>query len=120
MTEPFSHQPAGPSAPGPGTRGRTTDRPSGRHERRRVLYEGRVQGVGFRYTTREIAGGYRVSGYVCNLEDGRVRLEAEGDPAELDQFLTRVSERLGRYIKHVDSHTGPATGEFNQFEIRHS
>src|SRR6187455_864933 len=48
-------------------------------ERRRVWYEGRVQGVGFRYTARGLAGGFPVSGYVRNLDDGRVELVAEGD-----------------------------------------
>src|SRR5689334_21011918 len=48
-----------------------------------VFYTGRVQGVGFRYTTREIAKGFEVSGSVQNLEDGRVELEAEGEETEL-------------------------------------
>ncbi|HJT30598.1 MAG TPA: acylphosphatase [Pirellulales bacterium] len=96
-----------------------SDRPAANQQRRQVFYKGRVQGVGFRYTTLEIAGGYRVSGYVRNLPDGRVGLEAEGEPAELDRFLTSVAERLRRYIVHADCRTRPATGEFDQFEIRH-
>lgn len=78
-----------------------------------------MQGVGFRYTTREIAGRYQVSGYVQNLSDGRVGLVAEGEPAELDGFLTSIAERMRRYVTHIDSRTSPATGEFIQFEIRH-
>lgn len=88
-------------------------------ERRQVFYEGRVQGVGFRYTTREIAESHRVSGYVQNLADGRVGLETEGEPAELDRFLAAVAERLRRYISRIDARTSPATGEFSRFEIRH-
>lgn len=95
------------------------DRPAHAHQRRQVFYEGRVQGVGFRYTTREIAGRYQVSGYVQNLSDGRVGLVAEGEPAELDGFLTSIAERMRRYVTHIDSRTSPATGEFIQFEIRH-
>jgi acylphosphatase len=41
-------------------------------QRREVHYSGHVQGVGFRYTTRSIARGYEVTGFVQNLEDGRV------------------------------------------------
>lgn len=96
-----------------------SDRPAANQQRRQVFYEGRVQGVGFRFTTLEIAGRYRVSGYVRNLPDGRVALEAEGEPAELDRFLASVAERLRRYIVHFDCRTRPATGEFDQFEIRH-
>ena len=39
---------------------------------RQVYYTGRVQGVGFRYSTKRIASGYDVTGSVKNLPDGRV------------------------------------------------
>ena len=42
---------------------------------KQVIYSGRVQGVGFRFTTRQIASGYEVNGWVKNLPDGRVELE---------------------------------------------
>ena len=41
-------------------------------KRATVFYTGRVQGVGFRYTAREIACGYELTGYARNLHDGRV------------------------------------------------
>jgi acylphosphatase len=88
-------------------------------ERRHVFYSGRVQGVGFRYTTRGIAERYAVSGFVRNLVDGRVELVAEGAPAELDRFLGEVNNELGRYIGHAASTTDPSTGEFAGFTIRH-
>ncbi|MBL8829940.1 MAG: acylphosphatase, partial [Planctomycetaceae bacterium] len=46
--------------------------------RRRVLFHGRVQGVGFRVTTRSIAQRFAVTGWVRNLPDGSVELLAEG------------------------------------------
>ena len=65
-----------------------------------VFYEGRVQGVGFRYTARRVAAGFDVSGYVRNLPDGRVELLASGEPDEVDDFLAalRDSELAG----HID------------------
>jgi len=45
---------------------------------RRVMYEGRVQGVGFRFSVKEIAQGFEVAGWVRNLPDGRVQLEVQG------------------------------------------
>ena len=45
--------------------------------RRRVCFNGDVQGVGFRYTTCQIAKDYTVGGYVKNLLDGRVEIVAE-------------------------------------------
>ncbi|MFM8807561.1 MAG: acylphosphatase, partial [Chthoniobacterales bacterium] len=57
-----------------------------------VFYEGRVQGVGFRYTARRVAAGFDVSGYVRNLSDGRVELLASGEPDEVDGFLASLRE----------------------------
>ena len=57
-----------------------------------VLYEGRVQGVGFRYSARRVAAGFDLAGYVRNLPDGRVELVASGDEEEVDGFLQAVRE----------------------------
>lgn len=88
-------------------------------EQRDVHYSGRVQGVGFRYTARELAQRFEVSGYVENLADGRVRLVAEGEPAELDRFLEAVAKQLDRYIRGSDVRRHTAGGEFSDFSIRH-
>lgn len=87
-------------------------------ERRHLFYEGRVQGVGFRYTVRGIAARYVVSGFVRNLHDARVELVAEGSAAEVARFLAEVQERMDVYIAGVQSSSGPATGEYARFEIR--
>ncbi|HWB08368.1 MAG TPA: acylphosphatase [Pirellulales bacterium] len=89
------------------------------HERREIHYSGRVQGVGFRYTAREIAERFEVGGYVENLADGRVELVAEGEPDEVERFLAAIGERMDRYIAGVQVRSRPATGEFGSFLIRH-
>ena len=88
-------------------------------ERRLVHFGGHVQGVGFRYTARQVAAGFDVAGFVQNLPDGRVRLVAEGAADELDRFLHELRGRMAAYIREVQSETGPANGEFDDFEIRH-
>ena len=88
-------------------------------ERRDLLYSGRVQGVGFRYTTREIADRFAVAGYVQNLPDGSVRLVAEGETNELDRFLAAVGAELERYLTDVRSRVAEATGEFASFQIKY-
>ena len=88
-------------------------------QRRTVEYSGRVQGVGFRYTTHSIARRYPVTGYVRNLADGRVELVAEGEPHELEAFLCEVRERFFGNIRDERSDMHPATGEFAGFDIRH-
>ena len=59
---------------------------------RKVHYEGRVQGVGFRFSTKQIAMGYEVRGSVANLPDGRVELCVAGDAAEVEEFLVAIRE----------------------------
>jgi acylphosphatase len=85
-----------------------------------VLYSGRVQGVGFRYTTQSIARRYAVAGYVRNLPDGRVELVAEGEQQEVGGFLREVRDHFQRHIRDEKSDVQTAaSGEFHSFEIRH-
>ncbi|QEG35073.1 acylphosphatase [Bythopirellula goksoeyrii] len=88
-------------------------------ERRQVFYSGRVQGVGFRYTTRKIANNYAVTGFVQNLPDGRVELNVEGTTEELQAFLQAIDERLANCIRSTAVDRRPPTGEFHTFRIRH-
>jgi len=57
-----------------------------------VVYEGRVQGVGFRYSTKRLAQGFDVTGSVRNLPDGRVELQVSGDQSEVNAFLNEIRE----------------------------
>jgi acylphosphatase len=69
---------------------------------KRVLYAGRVQGVGFRYTTQRLAAGRPVAGSVRNLPTGDVELVVEGDDSEVAAFLAAVAERLAPYMMGCD------------------
>ena len=86
--------------------------------RRTAIFGGRVQGVGFRYTTQRIARRFPLAGYVQNLADGRVLLVAEGDAAALERFFRAVREQLSEYIESAEIADGPASGEFQGFDIR--
>ncbi len=90
---------------------------TGRTERREVEFSGRVQGVGFRYTTRAIAARLPVTGFVRNRSDGSVELVVEGTPAALDELLAGIAGELGRFIVHREVVVRPASGEFPSFEI---
>jgi acylphosphatase len=59
---------------------------------RRVIFEGRVQGVGFRYTCKDIAKGFEVVGTVRNLPDGTVELEVGGESSEVESFINEIAE----------------------------
>ena len=54
--------------------------------------------MGFRFTTRSIASGQAVTGWVRNEADGSVRLQVQGSAAEVEAFLAAVRERMGRWI----------------------
>lgn len=84
-----------------------------------VHYSGNVQGVGFRWTARNLAGGFDVGGYVRNLPDGRVELYAEGEKKEVQGFLDAVRKEMGRRIRDEKTQWGPPTGQASGFNIRH-
>jgi acylphosphatase len=89
------------------------------HVSKRVIYHGRVQGVGFRYTTRGIAKRFRISGFVRNLSDGTVELLTQGEPDEVCRFLAAVGESLAANISHVEESDATPDAGFTRFEIRH-
>jgi acylphosphatase len=86
-------------------------------EARRVLYSGRVQGVGFRYTAQRVAQQHAVTGFVKNLRDGRVELVAEGQREEVERLLKAIADAMGGYIDAADVQSVPATGRFRAFEV---
>ena len=70
----------------------------------RITYflSGVVQGVGMRFTTLQIAQKFRVAGTVENLDDGRVKIIAEGDSDELGRFIQSVQELTSGRIKTIE------------------
>jgi len=88
---------------------------TGRH----VFFEGRVQGVGFRWTVKNLARGYDVTGWVKNLPDGRVEMQVSGETEEVDAFITAIGEsELKSHIKKSDVTVIPPPAGFHGFEIR--
>ena len=85
---------------------------------RQVFYEGRVQGVGFRFTVKQVARGYDIVGWVRNLDDGRVELQCGGDREEVDAFLKAVAEsELKSHIKSAAAIAIPPLAGIRGFEI---
>ena len=85
-----------------------------------VFYEGNVQGVGFRWSVRQIANGFDITGSVRNLRDGRVELLAAGEEEEVRAFLEAILQsELRAHIKKQSESPLPNPPAFRGFEIRH-
>lgn len=80
-----------------------------------IIFSGRVQGVGFRYTAHRIALRCELSGYVRNLPDGTVEMFAQGHPDDVKDAIADIAESFGRYIrdtKITDANCDPRYRDF--------
>jgi acylphosphatase len=86
---------------------------------KRIIFEGRVQGVGFRYQTKQIAMGFEVTGWVRNMEDGRVEMEVMGPADEVEEFLAAIEDSdLNGLIRNREISEIPLLTGIRGFEIR--
>ncbi|MCB1104835.1 MAG: acylphosphatase [Cephaloticoccus sp.] len=83
-----------------------------------IHFSGRVQGVGFRYATLQLAKEFEVTGFVQNLVDGRVLLEVEGAKAEIDALVEAIEERMHGHIRKVERTLESRPASFQGFTIR--
>ena len=74
---------------------------------KRYQIEGRVQGVGFSYTTRQIALGFDVIGWIKNLVEGSLELVLEGEAEGVEEFILELTEEspLSHHIKAIHQDT---------------
>ncbi len=92
---------------------------SSERTRLHAFVHGRVQGVWFRDFTRRHAAALGMSGWVRNLPDGRVELEAEGPRPALDELLRHVHAGQPRArVEAVAVEWLPPTGDHGGFIVR--
>jgi acylphosphatase len=85
-----------------------------------VFYEGNVQGVGFRWSVRNIAKGFDVTGWIRNLRDGRVEMQVTGEENEVRAFLDGIKEsELASHIRGQKETQLDSPPNARGFEIRH-
>jgi acylphosphatase len=84
-----------------------------------VIVEGRVQGVGFRDFCVRSAERLGVVGYAANLDNGCVRVVAEGRGEALEAFVREIERgpRLAR-VEHARASWQAPLGEFSRFDVR--
>ncbi len=86
-------------------------------ERHHIIFKGRVQGVGFRFTARSYAKKYGLTGWIKNLSSGEVETVVEGKEPDLNSFLKSLREHFKGYILSFTRETLPASNEFSGFRI---
>ncbi len=82
-----------------------------------ILFRGRVQGVGFRYTARDFAEELGIVGWVKNLPDGSVQMMAEGEDLAVENLIKKLEAYFPVRDKTVIR--SQARGDFFDFEIAH-
>jgi acylphosphatase len=85
-----------------------------------IIVSGRVQGVGFRYFTKNKAEERGITGWVRNLIDGKVEVLACGPESDLEQFMLVLKEgSLGSRVSEVHSQWLPQKEDLINFTIRY-
>ena len=89
--------------------------------RAHVFIKGKVQGVYFRQNTKQVATEHRVTGWICNLSDGRVEAVCEGDKIDVNDVIEwcHVGPTTSR-VDDVDVRFEKYTGKFASFTINNN
>lgn len=82
-----------------------------------VIFVGRVQGVGFRYTALRIAKRFRLTGFVRNKPDGTVEMLAQGPLGKVDDCIDEIREYFGDYISGTTIDEVPPNPRYTDFRI---
>jgi acylphosphatase len=84
-----------------------------------IIASGRVQGVGFRYYVQDLAERMNLGGWVRNLPDGTVEIDAEGDNVMLDEFIKMISHTQEGliHVTNIQVQEKECCG-YSQFTIR--
>ena len=83
-----------------------------------ALVQGRVQGVGFRYSAVRQARALGINGTVANTPDGSVEVVAEGETPALERFLHWLEKGPpGARVREVQVQWVPWSGSHSGFEI---
>ena len=84
-----------------------------------IIYKGRVQGVGFRFTAVDLASKFKVTGYVMNSHDGNVEVVAEGEAEAVNNYIAALNEQMARFIHSSVINPMPYTGQYRSFRIKY-
>lgn len=84
--------------------------------RRHIIFYGYVQGVGFRWRASHAAQRFGITGWVRNLDDGSVEMEAEGTERDINDMIEVLKAHIWGSIDDMISEHIPLRGD-HVFEI---
>jgi acylphosphatase len=84
---------------------------------RHVIFIGRVQGVGFRFTTHRTAQRHQLTGFVRNLPDGTVEMLAQGPAGDIDDCIQDINDYFGDYLRETRIQEIPTDPKYKDFRI---
>ena len=84
---------------------------------KRIVFTGRVQGVGFRFSAHSIARRIGLTGQVRNMANGTVEMVAQGTPETIDQCLCDLKETYQHSIREIIVEQIESAGEYTNFKI---
>jgi acylphosphatase len=87
------------------------------HISQNIIFSGRVQGVGFRFSAQRFAVDLGLTGWVQNWPTGDVALYAEGEPGQIQELVDRLKTHFS--IHDIKISEGPASGEYASFDVRY-
>lgn len=82
-----------------------------------IIYIGRVQGVGFRFTAFHIANRYKLTGFVRNCPDGTVEMLAQGPDANIDNCIRETKDSFPGYVRETRIEEIPIDPQYMDFKI---
>ena len=82
-----------------------------------IVFSGRVQGVGFRFTALNIANRYHLTGYVRNTPKGAVEMMAQGEAEIIDDCVRDIQDSFTGYIRQIDVEPATADAKITDFKI---
>ena len=82
-----------------------------------IIFIGRVQGVGFRFTARRAADRRQLTGYVRNMPNGSVEMLAQGRSEDIDDCIQDLKEYFAGYLKETRIEEIPPDPKHTDFKI---
>ncbi len=84
---------------------------------KKIIFIGRVQGVGFRFTAFSRANRHRLTGLVRNLPDGTVEMIVQGNAKDIDDCIEDIKQSFEDYISETKTEQIPINPQYKEFKI---